>query len=106
MIIREMYEKINLKTPIGQRQFISSLNDTLSELSSMPNVNVEYEKITTLEDDISADVLYHNAIVDNIMFLLGAGDALKGEFIRKVQDASLRIWRNNSKGQRIKRREW
>jgi len=61
---------------------------------------------TALADTIAIDPLYHPAIVDNIKFFAGAGDAFKGEFLRKSKEAYLRLWNINARGKQVKRARW
>jgi hypothetical protein len=50
--------------------------------------------------------LYHNSIVDNILFLANKGESYKSEFIRKSRDAYLKYWNDSAKGRRIRRMRW
>jgi hypothetical protein len=50
--------------------------------------------------------LYHNSIVDNIIFLATQGELYKTEFMRKSRDAYLKYWNDNAKGRRIRRMRW
>ena len=66
----------------------------------------EYTPPKSLTDDNVVLPLYHNSIVDNILFLVGKGEQYKGEFIRKSKDAYLKYWNDNAKGRRIRRMRW
>ena len=59
-----------------------------------------------LTDDNVVLPLYHNSIVDNILFLADKGEAYKSEFIRKSNDAYLKYWNDNASGRRIRRMRW
>lgn len=66
----------------------------------------EYTPPKSLNDDNVVLPLYHNSIVDNILFLANAGEQYKGEFIRKSKDAYLKYWNDNAKGRRKRRMRW
>lgn len=111
MTILEIFEKVNLVVPIEQRVFFNYFEDTVNELQSLYGDFVfiedkEYTPPESLSDDNVVLPLYHNSIVDNILFLADAGEALKGEFIRKSKDAYLKYWNDNAKGRRKRRMRW
>lgn len=66
----------------------------------------EYSPPKSLSDDNVVLPLYHNSIVDNILFLANKGEHYKSEFIRKSRDAYLKYWNDNAKGRRIRRMRW
>ena len=66
----------------------------------------EYTPPKSLTDDFVVLPLYHNSIVDNILFLANKGEHYKSEFIRKSKDAYLKYWNDNAKGRRIRRMRW
>ncbi len=68
--------------------------------------DVSYTPPKSLNDDNVVLPLYHNAIVDNILFLANKGEQYKGEFIRKSRDAYLKYWNDNAKGRRVRRMRW
>jgi hypothetical protein len=111
MTLLEIYEKISLKAPIEQRKFFNYFDDSVNELLSLYDIvlieDKEYEAPTT---DLYADnvvlPLYHNAIVDNILFMISNDANYKSEFIRKSKDAYLRYWNDKAKGKRIRRMRW
>ena len=111
MTTLEIFEKVNLLVPIEQRIFFNFLEDSVNELWSLYGdfVFIEDKKYTppkSLTDEIVVLPLYHNAIVDNILFLADKGEQYKSEFIRKSKDAYLKYWRDNAKGRRIRRMRW
>lgn len=110
MTVLEMYEKANLIIPLSQRDFISRLNDTMSELCGMydsaVNENSQLSKVNTLYDSIAIRPLYHIAIVDNILFLSGAGETYKVEFLRKADIVNKKYWSENARGRKVKRERW
>ena len=111
MTLLEIFEKVNLVIPLEQRRFLNYFDDTVNELRSTYDKFVieaggEYTPPKTLSDSVSVLPLYHNAIVDNILFLSGQGEAYKGEFIRKAKLAYTQYWRDNAKGKRVKRMRW
>ena len=128
MTLLEIYEKVNLIIPIEQRVFFNFLEDTVNELESLYGDFVfikdkteadstsdeiiiaiaEYTPPKSLTDDDNFVVLplYHNSIVDNILFLANKGEFYKSEFIRKSKDAYLKYWNDNAKGKRVKRMRW
>ena len=111
MTILEIFEKVNLVVPIEQRVFFNFFADTVNELMSLYGdfvfiKDTEYTPPKSLTDDNVVLPLYHNSIVDNILFLVGKGEQYKGEFIRKSKDAYLTYWNDNAKGRRIRRMRW
>ena len=111
MTLLAMFEKVNLATPLEQRRFFNYFGDTVSELCSLYGGFVfetegDYTPPKTLSDDVGVLPLYHNAIVDNILFLAGGEDTLKNEFLRKSRAAYLEYWNDNAKGRRIRRMRW
>ena len=111
MTILEIFEKVNLVVPIEQRVFFNYFEDTVNELQSLYRDFVfiedkKYTPPTSLNDENVVLPLYHNSIVDNILFLANNGETYKGEFIRKSKDAYLKYWTDNAKGRRKRRMRW
>ena len=110
MTILEIFEKISLKAPIEQRKFFNYYNDSVNELMSMYDIVIEegktYAPITDLYENNVVLPLYHNAIVDNILFMVSNEEIYKSEFIRKSKDAYLKYWRNKAKCTRQRRMRW
>lgn len=111
MTILEIFEKVNLVIPIEQRVFFNFFEDTVNELQSLYRDFVfikdkEYTPPESLTDDNVVLPLYHNSIVDNILFLANAGETYKSEFIRKSKDAFLKYWNENARGRRKRRMRW
>ena len=111
MTILEIYEKVNLVIPIEQRVFFNFFEDTVNELKSLYGDFVFIKNTIntppkSLADDNVVLPLYHNSIVDNILFLANKGEAYKSEFIRKSRDAYLKYWNDNAKGRRVRRMRW
>lgn len=111
MTLLEMYEKISLKAPIEQRKFFNYFDDSVNELMSMYDIVIAEGKTfeaptTDLYGDNVVLPLYHNAIVDNILYMISNEETYKGEFIRKSKDAYLKYWNDKAKGVRQKRMRW
>lgn len=111
MSILEIFEKVNLAMPIEQRRFFNYFEDTVNELQSMYSgfvfeKDTEYQPPKALSDDNVVLPLYHNSIVDNIIFLAGNEEFRKSEFIRKSREAYLKYWNDNAKGRKIKKARW
>jgi hypothetical protein len=110
MTILEMFEKISLKTPIEQRKFFNYYDDSVNELLATYDIVIEdgktYAPITDLYEDNVVLPLYHNAIVDNILFMISNEAEYKSEFIRKSKDAYLKYWKDKAKGTRQRRMRW
>ena len=111
MTLLEMYEKINLKAPIEQRKFFNYFDDSVNELQALYDMVFEEGKTheaptTDLYADIVVLPLYHNAIVDNILFMISNDTNYKSEFIRKSKDAYLKYWNDKAKGKRQRRMRW
>lgn len=111
MSILEIFEKVNLVTPIEQRRFFNYFEDTVDELQALYSgfvfeKDTEYQPPEALSDINALLPLYHNSIVDNIIFLAGGEEAYKNEFIRKSRAAYLKYWNDNAKGRKIKGMRW
>ena len=111
MTIVEIYEKVSLITPIEQRKFFNYFEDSVNELQSLYGSfvfidNAEYTPPERLTDDNVVLPLYHNSIVDNILFFETGDENYKSEFIRKSRDAYKKYWNDNAKGRRIRRMRW
>jgi hypothetical protein len=114
MEIVEIFEKVNLVTPIEQRRFFNYFEDTVNELQSLYSdfgdfvfvKGKEYTPPKKLSDANVVLPLYHNAIVDNILFFATNEENYKGEFIRKSDDAYKKYWNDNAKGRRKRRMRW
>lgn len=111
MTTLEIFEKVNLTAPIEQRRFFNLFADSVSELEAMFDGFVFCEGASrslpaALTDNNTVRPLYHNAIVDNILFLSGQCESYKSEFLRKSRNAFLKYWRDNAKGRRVKRMRW
>lgn len=109
----EIFEKVNLVKEMEQRRFFNALNDTLDELRSMyadilitVNGAADPGEAWNLQDEIEGIDLYLGAIVDNINFINTGNETLKGEFIRKADNAHITDWKNRLKGVFIKRLRW
>ena len=115
MTILEIFEKVTLVTPIEQRRFFNYFEDTVNELQSLYSdfgdfvfiKGKTYTPPTSLSDyDNVVLPLYHNAIVDNILYLAGGEETYKSEFIRKSEDAYKKYWNDNAKSRRKRRMRW
>ena len=111
MTLLEIFEKVNLIIPMEQRVFFNLFEDTVNELQSLYRdfvfiEDTEYTPPKSLTDENVVLPLYHNSIVDNILFLANAGEQYKGEFIRKSKDAYLKYWTDDAKGRRKRRMRW
>ena len=111
MTLLEIYEKVNLVIPIEQRVFFNFFEDTVNELFSLYgdfviDKDTKYTPPKSLTETNVVLPLYHNSIVDNILFLANKGESYKSEFIRKSRDAYLKYWNDSAKGRRIRRMRW
>ena len=111
MTLLEIFEKVNLVMPLEQRRFFNYYEDSVNELNILYSGFVldseeEYAPPKSLSDSTGALPLYHNAIVDNILFLAGGEETYKSEFIRKSRLAYLEYWRKKAKGKHVKRVRW
>jgi len=117
MTILDMFEKVSLKTPVERRLFFNYLNDSVNEIAGLYgdlphmvfNNNIKSADLVPMDSllyEFHVLPLYHNAIIDNILFLCGQGDTYKAEFVRKSREAYLHYWSLYSKNKRIKRVGW
>ena len=112
MTILEIYEKVNLRTPIEQRKFFNYFDDSVTELLSMYDdlviIDGRIRNVPTMDlyEDNVVRPLYHNAIVDNILFYISNDANYKSEFLRKSKEAYLKYWSDKAKGKRVRRMRW
>lgn len=112
MPVKMIYEKVCLRVAVEQRIFFNWLNDTVEELLALyPEKYIlvngaEWERIWSLDDEISVRALYVNGIIDNILYLLGADENLKSEFLRKSNNAYKRYRKEDDGVKFIKRMRW
>lgn len=111
MTLLEIFEKVNLVIPIEQRRFFNYFNDSVNELLGLYRRFVletegQYTPVHSLSDDAQVLPLYHNAIIDNILFMSGQDENGKSEFLRKAGRAYLKYWNDNAHGKRVKRMRW
>ena len=113
MKLLKVFEKVNLVVPIEQRDFINYFEDSVKELTSMYGerfVLTDGEKSFAPPEFIDTDIKikdkYEKAIVENILFLAGAGDVHQSEFIRQSKNAYLSYWNENAKDRKLVRNRW
>lgn len=111
MTLLEIFEKVNLVIPLEQRRFFNFFEDTVNEINTLYRGFVFEDEDTytppkKMSDDVGVLPLYHNAIVDNILFLAGQEDTYKSEFIRKSRLAYNVYWGKKARGKRVKRVRW
>ncbi len=70
------------------------------------NVFGEYTPPKALSDALFVKPLYHNAIIENIIFAAGGDSGRKTEFLRKARDAYLSYWNENARGRTMKKARW
>ena len=100
-----------LVTPLEEQHFFNYFEDTVNELSVLYNCfvfdkNELFTPPKTLTDDNTIKPLYHNSIVDNILFMATGQENYKNDFLRKSHLAFLKYWNENAKGKRMKRTRW
>ena len=96
---------------IEQRHFFNYYEDTVEELEALyPGFvfpeGVRYTPPEDLSDENVVLPLYHNSIVENILYLATKEATFKNEFLRKSRIAWLVYWNEKAKGKRIKRMRW
>lgn len=111
MTIREIYEKVCLRQPLLERIFFHRLNDTVSELLALYPEDIvlidgqSWHPVMSLKGAISVRSLYIPGIVDNILYLSGAGEQYRTDFLEKAKNASSR-YRSGDTVRVIKRNKW
>lgn len=113
MTLTQLYEKVSLKLPMEQRRFFNYLNDSVAEVLALypgfvsgVGKDIPVKTYTSLSDEFSVLPRYHEAIADNILFLGGADEMYKSEFLRKAENAYLAYWNQYAKGRRVRRAGW
>lgn len=109
----EMYEKVNLQIPLEQRRFFSYFDDAVNEIMGLvgnkKTIFVEeksYLPPEKLSDEIVVRPLWHDPIVDNILWKATQNELYKSEFIRKVREVYKGYNAVEAKGRIIKRARW
>ena len=107
----KVFEKVNLVYPLEQRLFLNYFEDTVGELESKFTGFVisdgnEFTPPESIYEDVPVLGLYTAAIVANILFLAGAGENYKSDFLRESNDAYLKYWSDNAKGKKLRRNRW
>ncbi len=109
----KVFEKVNLVFPLEQRDFLSYFEDTVAELSSMygekfifSDGKYDFTPPESINSEVPVLEYYQKAITENILFLAGAGDEHKSEFMRQAKDAYLKYWSDNAKGKKLRRNGW
>ncbi len=102
MKILEIFERVNLKSPIEHRKFFDFYNDTISELTAICDKflfqeDTEFEPVKSFDDESVVLYLYNDAIAENINFLNTNNETGKSEFLRKAQNAYLYYWNEDAK---------
>lgn len=112
MNLTEIYEKVNLKSPIEQRRFFNYYNDTVDELKALyspfvfEDKDIEDEPVSNLNNEITVRKLYKAGIVDNILYLNGCGSEYRQQFVERTYNAWQEYWTRHAKGARIRRKRW
>ena len=111
MILRKIYEKVNLVVPLEERRFFNYFEDSVEELEAaysgfVIKNGMEYIPPITLDDFNAVRDLYSDAIVDNIIFMATKEEYYKSEFLRKAKTAYLKYWTDNAKGRHVRRYGW
>lgn len=115
MTIKKMYEAVNLRTPIDERTFFEYFNESVAELvlkfkAKYIFTDDEKEKnpqISSLNEDNPIFDLYHIAVLYNILYLCGLGDAYKTMFLSYSEEANLQKEKErDTKGDYIRSEGW
>lgn len=111
MDYRKLYEEVLMVVSLGERRFFNYFDETVRELEAtygkfLFDEGAEYKRPDDLKDKCVIRPLYQNAVLDNILFLAGAGEMYKSEFLRKSQNAYNKYWHDNAKGRRMRRARW
>ena len=111
MNIKSIFEKVNLLYPLEQRKFFNYLSDTINELITkygekfvIDGEALVFPDMATIESEINILPMYEKAIVNNVLFLCGAGETYISEFMRLAEEAYLYYYRQNAKNRRLKRK--
>ena len=116
MNAKQIYERVCLVKPIGERQFFDRLNDTLAAVNAAygeaPKLlwqadgeggYPEAQWVKSLDEEIKLLPLYHGALHLHILYLSGAGDGAEQEFLSKTREAWLVYWNRNAAGKTVRR---
>ena len=107
MLVKQIFEDVNLVAPIEQRRFLNYFDNTVNELIGtysyfIEEKDKEYVAPESIDDDCAIRPLYRGAITDNILFMHTGDEARKSEFVRKSQEAYLKYWNDNAKNRKFK----
>lgn len=116
MNAKQIYERVQLVMPIGERQFFDRLNDAIGvldqEYGELPKLLWQADEngalpekqqwVKTLDDEIDLLPYYHVTLADHVLYLSGAGETYEAEFRAKARAAWLNYWNRDAKGRRVK----
>lgn len=115
MSVKQLYENVSLRAPIGEREFVDYLNETLSELAATYNKYVfrkgyEGTTVTGVAGELPTYPQYFAALVYNILYLCSYDKegVYKSEFVRLAKAANDGIRQSELAGKprMIKRNGW
>ena len=113
MELLEMYEKVSLQVPMEQRRFFNYFDDAVNELRGLYPVDKlifingkEYTPPKKLTDEMVVRPLWHDPILDNILWKATQNEIYKSEFLRKSREVYKGYNKNETKGRVIKRARW
>lgn len=113
MTLLEMFEKVSLQVPMEQRRFFNYFDDAVNELRGLYPVDKlifmngkSYTSPKNLTDEIVVLPLWHDVIVDNILWKATQNEIYKSEFLRKAREVYKAYNKKETKGRIIKRARW
>ena len=98
MDFNKMYERVTLVTPLEQRRFFDYYDASVNELCVMFDKKYVFRKGCTYVapeslnyEDVTREI-FHESIIDNILYMAGAGEIYKSEFVRKANLGVKKAW--------------
>ena len=111
----KIFEKVNLRVPVGQRRFFHFLNEAVNELIARYGaeyvLETEYagrgfRPIESLNDPLQLRAQFVNPVLYGILSAALPDDKAKAEELRLADEAYTSVWKDSMKGRRIKRNGW
>jgi hypothetical protein len=106
MYVKDIFEAVQVDTPVSQPKFLSYLHITVQFLISKYGERYVtgkslYVKPVVLDTDIAVDDAYFAALVDNIAYMVSKNEDRKVDFVEEADNAYRAVWRGKHGGAHI-----
>ena len=108
MIIKELYDKINLANPCHQADFITHFDTSVRAVIARYGTKyvvlpgAVYQRPGNMQDDVPVYEEYMNALYDNILYLLTGNGDRKTDYVAEADDAYKTVWKTLMRGKHFR----